>query len=78
MPWSVIPGLKYLFHREVPTYGNRETPHCSKFSYTRASKEGRFTAWEVAGFKQVIALGRTAEETKGLYIIDTGNNGNIF
>jgi len=32
MPFSMTP-LRFLYHREVPTFGNSNTPHVSKLSY---------------------------------------------
>ena len=37
-----------------------------------------FDAKHSANYKQVIAVGSETEEGKGLYSIDTGNNGNLF
>lgn len=50
----------------------------SKIKYSTAAKDGRFLSTHVAGYKQVIDHGKTAEDTKGVYIVDTGNNGNLF
>ena len=41
LPWSKTP-LKFLFHREVHTFGNTNTPHVSKVSYMKAKKDGTF------------------------------------
>lgn len=37
-PWSMT-YLKNIFHREVPTFGNMNTPHISKVAYARAAKD---------------------------------------
>lgn len=58
IPWSKTP-LKYMFHREVPTFGNTNTPHVSKVSYRMASDSMKFTSTHVAGYKQIIAHGET-------------------
>ncbi len=50
LPWSKTP-LKALFHREVPTFGNTNTPHVSKLSYLKASDSMKFVSTHVAGYK---------------------------
>lgn len=50
MPFSMTP-LRYLFHREVPTFGNTHTPHVSKVNYVRSLQDGRFQSTHVAGYK---------------------------
>lgn len=77
IPWSKTP-LKYLFHREVPTFGNTNTPHVSKISYRTASENMRFVSTHVAGYKQIIEHADTAHKGTNLFSIDTGTNGNIF
>lgn len=72
MPFSMTP-LRYIFHREVPTFGNTQTPHVSKVNYVRGLEQGRFASTHVAGYKQVIAHGEA-----NIYTIDTGVNGNLF
>ena len=76
-PWSLTP-LKFLYHRSVPTFGNGHTPHVSKYSIKDAIDTKMFNSKHAANYKQIVALGDTPEETKGLFSIDTGNNGNIF
>lgn len=34
LPWSKTP-LKFIFHRDVPTFGTTNSPHVSKVSYRR-------------------------------------------
>lgn len=77
LPWSKTP-LRLLFHREVPTFGNTNTPHVSKVSYRQASDSMRFVSTHVAGYKQIIAHAETAQDATNLFICDTGTNGNIF
>ena len=36
LPWSKTP-LRYVFHREVPTFGSTNTPHVSKVSFRSAA-----------------------------------------
>ena len=77
LPWSKTP-LRLFFHREVPTFGNTNTPHVSKTSIRTAAETGRFTSAHVAGYKQIIAHGETGKPGTNLFSIDTGTNGNIF
>jgi hypothetical protein len=77
LPWSKTP-LKFLFHREISTFGNTNTPHVSKISYKKAFESGKFTSSHVAGFKTIIQQGTTADSAVNLYSIDTGNDGNLF
>lgn len=67
-----------MFHASVPTFGNSNTPHVSELSYRLASQSMKFESKGVAGYKQIIANGNTAEEGVNLYSIDTGANGNIL
>jgi len=53
MPWSRIPVIRNLFHREVPVGGNGNTPHVSKFSWSRSWKEKFFRATHTANYKFV-------------------------
>lgn len=76
-PWSLTP-LKFLWHRKVPTAGNAHTPHVAKYSIMNAMETKLFNAKHAANYKQVVEMGPTADQSKGLYSIDTGNNGNIF
>ena len=50
LPWSKTP-LRYLFHREVPTFGSTNTPHVSKVSYRAAAESMLFKSSHVAGYK---------------------------
>jgi len=77
LPWSKTP-LRYVFHREVPTFGSTNTPHVSKVSYRSAAQVMRFESQHVAGYKQIIAHAETAQNGVNLYSIDTGTNGNIL
>jgi hypothetical protein len=54
LPWSKTP-LKFLFHRDVPTFGTTNSPHVSKVSYRRASEDMKFVSTHVAGLKMVVA-----------------------
>ena len=74
-PWSLTP-LKFLWHRKVPTAGNGHTVHVAKYSIAAAVETKLFNAKHAANYKQVIEIGPNAN--KGLYSIDTGNNGNVF
>jgi hypothetical protein len=77
LPWSRTP-LKLIFHREVPTFGNSNTPHVSKISYGKSIETMRFSSSHVAGYKMIIAHEETAKKGVNLYSIDTGVNGNLF
>jgi hypothetical protein len=59
LPWSKT-LFKFLFHREVPTFGNSNTPHVSKVSYRQAMDKMLFKSTHVAGYKQIIAHAETA------------------
>lgn len=77
LPWSKTP-LRFLFHREVPTFGNSNTPHVSKVSYRQSMDKMLFKSSHVAGYKQIIAHADTPHKGTNLYSIDTGLNGNIL
>lgn len=76
-PWSLTP-LKFLWHRKVPTAGNAHTPNVAKYSITNAIENKIFNAKHAANYKQIIEIGPTPDQSKGIYSIDTGNNGNIL
>ena len=79
MPWSRTP-LKFIFDREVPTFGSTNTPHVSKVSYQKALKaDGKFESTHVAGLKMIVAHSADgAKQATNLFSCDTGINGNIF
>lgn len=77
MPWSKTP-LKFLFHRDVPTFGTTNSPHVSKVSYRRASTDMFFASTHVAGLKMIVAHAPTAKEGTNLFSCDTGVNGDYF
>ena len=52
-PWSKTP-LKPLFHRELPTPGNTNTPNVAKISTKRSSEIDRFISTHAANFKMLI------------------------
>jgi acyl-homoserine lactone acylase PvdQ len=49
-PWSKTP-LRPIFHREVPTPGNTNTPNVAKISMKRAAESDRFISTHAANFK---------------------------
>lgn len=55
IPWSRTP-LKFIFHREIPTFGNMNTPHVSKYGFKRASETRRFKSTHVAAYKHLVQL----------------------
>lgn len=77
LPWSKTP-LRYLFHREVPTFGNTNTPHVSKVSYRKAVDSKKFLSSHTAGYKMIVQHAETAKAGENLFSIDTGNDGNIW
>lgn len=76
-PWSKTP-LKFIFHREIPTGGNTQTPNVAKTSTNRASQENYFTTTHTGNLKMLVALAKKSEDEVNLISIDTGNGGNIF
>jgi acyl-homoserine lactone acylase PvdQ len=79
MPWSRTP-FKFLFDREVPTFGSTNTPHVSKVSYQKALKaDGKFESTHVAGLKMIVAHDAAgAKQATNLFSCDTGIDGSIF
>lgn len=72
LPWSKT-NLRSIWHREVPTSGNGNTPGISKYSLVRANKEGKFRGTGVGGLKVLYAHG-----FGDFWSIDAGINGNIL
>jgi acyl-homoserine lactone acylase PvdQ len=77
LPWSKTP-LKFLFHRTTPTFGNTNTPHVSKVSYTQGLTDGFFASNHVAGYKMIVAHADSAKKADNLFSIDTGVSENVF
>lgn len=76
-PWSNTP-LRLLFHREVPSPGNVNTPNVSKASIKRASETMRWIGTNTGNFKMLISMSKNPAEEVNQYSLDTGNGGNIF
>jgi len=76
-PWSKTP-LKFLFHREVPTPGNFNTPNVAKTSTIRAFQEERFTSHHTANLKLLFQLAKDPADEVNQISIDTANGGNLF
>lgn len=74
-PWSSTP-LKPLFHRSVSSGGNECTVNVAEYHLSDSVREKQFKGRNAPNYKQVIEFGQTG--SRGLYSIDTGNNGNIF
>ena len=77
-PWSMIPGLKHLWHREVPTGGNGNTPCVSKYGMSRIVENKVFKSTHTANFKSVFEFRDDPKDDVNLLSIDTGMNGNLF
>ena len=76
-PWSMTP-LKFIWHREVPTGGNGNTPSVSKYQLSRVLKDKVFKSTHTANFKMVVMYGDDSTPEVNLMSIDTGMGGNIF
>lgn len=76
-PWSNTP-LRVLFHRELPTSGNINTPNVSKCSIKKASETMRFVGTNSGNLKMLIQMDKNAANEINQYSIDTGNGSNIF
>jgi len=76
-PWSNTP-LKFLFHRELPSSGNINTPNVSKCSIKKASETGKFVGTNSGNFKMLIQMDKDASKEINQYSIDTGNGSNIL
>lgn len=51
MPWSKIPILKSIFHREIPASGNTQTPDTSRFFFRQMEADMKFKALYTANYK---------------------------
>ena len=67
-----------MFHKEVPTPGNSNTPNVSKSSLQMALDDGRFTSNHAANLKMVVAHADEPEDEVNLYSIDTGDSMNLW
>ena len=52
-PWSLTP-LKHIWHREVKTGGNSNTPCVSKYSMSRVEENKIIKSTHTANYKQII------------------------
>ena len=76
-PWSMTP-LKALFHREVPTGGNSQTPGVSKYRMSNIEDHKGLKSIHTANYRQVVSFGETHSEDVNLMSLDTGMSGNLF
>ena len=76
-PWSLTP-LKRIWHREVPTGGNTNTPGVSKIKMSRIEEDKIIKSTHTANYKQVIEFNEDPQKDVNLMSIDTGMSGNIF
>jgi acyl-homoserine lactone acylase PvdQ len=76
-PWSKTP-LRPLFHREIPTPGNTNTPNVAKISTKKAADANRFVSTHAANLKFAIQMHEDPKQEINLFSIDTGNGQNIF
>jgi hypothetical protein len=67
-----------LFHKEVPTSGNSNTPNVSKFAMQDAIENGRFKSNHAANLKMIVAHADEPENEVNLYSIDTGDGMNLW
>jgi len=67
-----------LFHKEVPTAGNSNTPNVAKSTMKDAIENGRFVSNHAANFKMIVAHADAPEDEVNLYSIDTGNGMNLW
>ncbi len=67
-PFSYVPGLKSIFHREIKTSGSQHTVNHGYSNYSDEFKH----IWG-AGYRQIIDLGQNA---KSYFILAPGQSGN--
>lgn len=80
LPFSMVPFLRSIFHREVPAGGNYHTPAVSRYVLADLEKFKKFKGLYTANYKQVIDLGEKGQPNSGLTLmtVDTGMSGNAF
>ena len=76
-PWSLT-KLKPIWHREVPTGGNGQTPGVSKYAFNRFEENGIFKSTHTANYKQVVNFGSDPSKDVTLMSIDSGQSGNLL
>ena len=77
LPFSRTP-LRFLFHRNVPTGGNANTMHSSKYSLKKNYNATSFESSQSSNYKQIIQLDPDPKKERNLWSIETGMNGNPF
>lgn len=77
LPWSKVPILGSIWHREVPSAGNGNTVNLSRFNYNSVLDVKYFKSYASAGFKMLVSHSSRGRG-ENLWSIDTGMNGNPF
>ena len=77
MPWSSTP-LKFLFHRQIYSGGNGNTPNVSKYQNYDNYNSAVLSSNHAAGYKQLIQFDKDPRKEVNLFSLDTGMNESPF